>query len=159
MVSAAVSSLGKTSLYIIEQGVRIDSQYYCDGLLSQLIPEMTRLSGGNFIFQQDGARSHTSKHTIAYLDDHLPDTADLILPEDWPPHSPDLNPCDYSIWSSLARKVYKVKIRDVDHLCERLGEAWDQITQDEVDRIIKKFRTRLRACIRAGGKRFEYKLK
>ena len=79
MVSAAVSSLGKTSLYIIEQGVRIDSQYYCDGLLSQLIPEMTRLSGGNFIFQQDGARSHTSKHTIAYLDNNVHYTADLIL--------------------------------------------------------------------------------
>ena len=105
MVSAAVSCLGKTSLYVIEQGVRIDSQYYCDSLLSQLIPEMTRLSRGNFIFQQDGARSHTSKHTIAYLVDHLPDTADLMLPEDWPPHSPDLNPLDYSVWASLARKV------------------------------------------------------
>ena len=54
MVSAGISNLGKTSLYLIEQGVRVDSQYYCDGLLSQLIPEMSRLSGGNFIFQQDG---------------------------------------------------------------------------------------------------------
>ena len=48
MLSAAVSNLGKTSLYIIEQGVRIDSEYYCEGLLSQLIPEMTNLSGGVF---------------------------------------------------------------------------------------------------------------
>ena len=159
MVSAGISNLGKTSLYLIEQGVRVDSQYYCDGLLSQLIPEMSRLSGGNFIFQQDGARSHTSKHTMAYLDNNLPDEADVLLPEDWPPHSPDLNPLDYCIWSSLARKVFKVKIRDVDHLCDRLGEAWEQIGQEEIDRVIKSFRKRLKACVKANGKRFEYTLK
>ena len=136
MLSAAVSNLGKTSLYIIEQGIRMDSKYYCDSLLSQMIPEMERLSGGNFIFQQDGARSHTSKHTIAYLDTHLPADADVLLPNDWPPHSPDLNPMDYSIWSSLARKVYRVKIRNLEHLCQRLGEAWDEISQDEIDRSL-----------------------
>ena len=159
MISAAVSMLGKTSLYLIEQGVRVNSEYYCDGVLSQLIPDMIALSGGNFIFQQDGARSHTSRHTIRYIDEHLPDSADLLLPEDWPPHSPDLNPLDYSIWSSLANKVFKVKIRDVDHLCERLAEAWDEITQEEIDRVIGSFRTRVRACIRENGHRFEYKLK
>ena len=120
---------------------------------------MSRLSGGNFIFQQDGARSHTSKHTMAYLDNNLPDEADVLLPEDWPPHSPDLNPLDYCIWSSLARKVFKVKIRDVDHLCDRLGEAWEQIGQDEINRVIKSFRKRLKACVKANGKRFEYTLK
>ena len=149
-------------LYIIEQGIRIDSKYYCDGLLSQLIPEMTDLSGGDFIFQQDGARSHTSKHTIAYIDNNFPHNADLFLQTSsvhWPPHSPDLNPMDYSVWSSLARKVYKVKIRDVDHLCERLGTAWAEISQEEIDWIVGSFRKRLRACLRAIGRRFEYKLK
>ena len=120
---------------------------------------MTALSGGDFIFQQDGARSHTSKFTLRYLDDNLPDDSEVLLPEDWPPHSPDLNPLDYSIWSSLGRKVYKVKIRDMDHLCERLGQAWDEITQDEIDRVINSFPKRLKACIDANGTRFEYKLK
>ena len=120
---------------------------------------MTALSGGEFIFQQDGARSHTSKYTLRYFYDNLPDKAELLLPEDWPPHSPDLNPLDYSVWSSLAKKVYKVKIRDIDHLCESLGEAWEEITQNEIDRIINSFRKRLQACINANGRRFEYKLK
>ena len=63
MVSAGISNLGKTSLYLIERGVKVDSEYYCQSLLSQMIPEMTALSGnGNFIFQQDGARPHTSKY-------------------------------------------------------------------------------------------------
>ena len=120
---------------------------------------MTALSGnGNFIFQQDGARSHASKYTLSYMEKNLPPNAELLSPDHWPPHSPDLNPMDYSIWSSLAAKVFLVKICSVEYLCERLGEAWEQISRDEVDRVIHSFRRRLKACIKAEGKRFEYKL-
>ena len=116
MVSAGISNLGKTSLYLIERGVKVDSEYYCLGLLSQMIPEMTALSGnGNFIFQQDGARSHTSKYALSYMEKNLPPKAELLSPDHWPPHSPDLNPMDYSIWSSLAAKVFQVKIRSVEY--------------------------------------------
>ena len=86
--------------------------------------------------------------------------AELLKPDYWPSHSPDLNPMDYSIWSSLATKVFfKVKIRDVEHLCERLALAWEQISQEEVDRFFQSFRKRARACVDEEGKRFEYKLK
>ena len=105
MVSAAIPQLGKTSHYLTEQDVRVDSTYYCDGLLSQLIPEMTALSGGDFISQQDGARSHTPKHTIAYIEDNFPRNADILLPEDWPPHSSDLIPLDYAIWYSQKKSI------------------------------------------------------
>ena len=57
-----------------------------------------------------------------------------------------------------AAKVFQVKIRSVEHLCERLGEVWEQISRDEVDRVIHSFRRRLKACIKAEGKRFEYDL-
>ena len=113
MVPATVAMLGKTLLYIIEPGRKINSGYYCDGLLSQMIPEMVELSNGFFTFQQDGARSHTSRHTLSYLNENLPNTAELLIPENWPPNSPDLNPMDYSIWSVLAAKVFTRKIRDI----------------------------------------------
>ena len=158
MVSAAVSTLGKTSLYIIDPGTKVNSVYYCDGILSELIPEMIDLSGGDFLFQQDGARSHTSAHTLRYLNDNIPATAALLPPEKWPPNSPDLNPMDYAIWSILETEVYKVKIRDLDHLEDRLGEAWAALPQEHVTSAVMSFRKRVRACIAAEGKRFEYKL-
>ena len=158
MVSAAVSTLGKTSLYIIDPGTKVNSVYYCDGILSELIPEMIDLSGGDFLFQQDGARSHTSAHTLRYLNDNIPATAALLPPEKWPPNSPDLNPMDYAIWSILETEVYKVKIRDLDHLEDRLGEAWAALPQEHVTSVVMSFRKRVRACIAAEGKRFEYKL-
>ena len=43
MVSAGISNLGKTSLYLIERGVKVDSEYYCQSLQSQMIPKMTAL--------------------------------------------------------------------------------------------------------------------
>jgi hypothetical protein len=158
MVFAAVSMKGKTSLYLIEQGIRIDSEYYCEGVLDQAIPEMNALTGSDYIFQQDGARAHTSNHTKDYLAEKLPSTASFLHPDDWPPHSPDLNPMDYGVWSLLQQRLFQVKIRDVSHLCDRLGEIWAEITQDEIDNIIKSFRKRVKACIAAEGHRFEYKM-
>ena len=40
MVSAGVSKLGKTSIYFFIPGAKINSVYYCNEGLSQLLPEM-----------------------------------------------------------------------------------------------------------------------
>ena len=118
MVSCAVSMLGETSLYIIQQGCSIDLKYSGSSLLSEMIPEMNELANSDYIFQQDGARAHTLKHTLVYFEENLPQTADLLMPNEWPAHSPDLNPLDYGIWSILEKRVFAVKIRDVEHLCD-----------------------------------------
>jgi len=43
-------------------------------------------------------------------------TSEFISPLLWPPHSPNLNPVDYSMWSILQEKVYKIRITDLDDL-------------------------------------------
>jgi len=61
MVSVAVSNLGKTSLVFVQPGAKLDSSYYCDVVLNQgLIPDIQKLSGNKFTFQQDGAPAHRS---------------------------------------------------------------------------------------------------
>ena len=57
---------------------------------------------GNYVFQQDGARSHTAKSTTDFLDK---EDINYWPPSMWPPASPDLNPLDCAIWSRLVRKV------------------------------------------------------
>jgi len=54
------------------------------------------------MFQQDGARAHTSKATIAWLDTNM---KHYIPPDDWPPNSPDLSPIE-NVWSIMATAVY-----------------------------------------------------
>jgi hypothetical protein len=69
----------------------------------------------------------------------------LIVPSVWPPNSPDLNPVDYKIWGVLQQGVYCTKIRDVEHLKERLVEEWSHFDQQIIDSAIKQWRIRQRA--------------
>ena len=47
---------------------------------------------------------------------------------------------DYGIWEILADSVFKIKIRDIDHFKERLGEAWEEHFQTHVSKIVRSFR-------------------
>ena len=59
-------------------------------------------------FQQDSATSHTVNITVEWLHRHF--TGQLIsrrrIPE-WSPHSPDLNPPDFSLWGFLKDHLYQ----------------------------------------------------
>ena len=92
--SVGASKFGKTTLHIVNPGTKVNGENYRNELLEMMLPEMRVLAGGgHFTFQQDGARAHTAKDTVAYLKDNVPE---FIEPENWPPHSSDLNPVDYS---------------------------------------------------------------
>ena len=104
MVSAGVSKLGKTSIHFVFSGAKMNSDYYCNEVLSQLLSEMERLSNGNYIFQLNRARSHASKVTLAYLEEHC---CKFLRQEFWPPNSLDLNPYDYAIWGTLEANIWK----------------------------------------------------
>ena len=54
--------------------------------------------------------------------------------------------------------VYKIRIRDVDHLKERLVEEWAKFDQKIIDASISQWRKRLRACVAADGGHFEHSL-
>src|SRR6218665_3101396 len=95
MLSVAVSKLGKSAPFFVAPKAKVDSAYYCDEVLARgLLPDIRQLSGANdYIFQQDGAPSHRSRHTVSYLKANVPE---FIEPENCPPNSPDLNLDDYS---------------------------------------------------------------
>jgi len=115
VVSVAVSNLRQTSLVLVQPGAKVNSSYYCDVVLNQcLLPDIQKLSGNNFTFQQYGAPAHRSRQTVAILRLCV---SESMEPENWPPNSPDLNPVDYSIWGALQRLVYRRRrIRDVEYL-------------------------------------------
>jgi len=120
MVSVAVSTLGRTDLFFVDPGTKVNGQYYRDILLrQQLLPAIRGLSGDFFTFQQDDAPAHRARETVHLLTHETPD---FITPALWPANSPDLNPVDYQIWGKLQEHVYRSQIRDVDQLKSRLIE-------------------------------------
>ena len=53
------------------------------------------------------------------------------------------------------RRVYCSRIRDVNHLKERLIEEWCNLHHNIICAVVNQWRTRLRACVRADGGHFE----
>ena len=73
----------------------------------------------------------------------------------WPPNSLDFNPVDYKVWFVMQEKVYKKRTKDIDELRARILTAWDEMDQCFIGAAIRQWCTRLRACIKAKGGRFE----
>ena len=86
------------------------------------------------------------------------ETPAFIPPTLWPPNSLDLNPVDYKVCSVLQQRVFKLKVNDVDELRQRIQTVLDELDQRIIDKAIKQWSTRLRACVEAKGGQFEHKL-
>ena len=78
------------------------------------------------MFQQDGARAHTSKAAIAWLDANI---KHYFPPEDWPPNSPDLSQIqNVGDWGIMATAVYADQEPQLlQALKHRLQKAWTSI--------------------------------
>ena len=109
MVSVAMSVLETTELTFIESGVKINGAYYRDVLLGQHLLPAIHSVAGDF------------GDTVEFLSRNTPD---FISPLPWPPNSSDLNLVDYEVWGVLQQQVYHSRIRDVDHLKQRLIDEW-----------------------------------
>ena len=101
-----VSAGGKTRIHFIDTSKKkLNSECYIKLLDDNLLPDCRTLYPDNdFIFQQDGSPSHTSRITQEHLDANTPE---FNGKDDWPPQSPDLNLMDYHVWDSLSEKVYE----------------------------------------------------
>jgi len=71
----------------VQPGAKVDSSYYCDVVLNQgLLPDIQKLPGNNFTFQQDGAPAHRSRQTVTFMHLHV---REFVEPENWSPNSLD----------------------------------------------------------------------
>ena len=124
---------------------------YQDLLENAILPDCSELNReGNFIFQQDGATSHTANKTQRFL---MTENINFIKKNEWPPMSPDLNPMDYAIWPALRELVYCDRIAPFteEELIEKIRESWNKITIELIRNSVSSWKKRLRAVIQAGG--------
>ena len=149
MVPIGLWKLCKIKVTFIEKGAKINQEYYCSHVLASLTLEMDNLAGNDYVFMQDGARSHTAKSTAESFNNHLPE---FIKRDSWSPNSPDLTPVGYYVWSLLESMVYAIKITDV---AQYIIDCWKEISQEEINKATDAFQRILRKVIKANGDHIE----
>jgi len=111
------------------------------------------------VSQEDGAPAHTARLTQTWIAANCPQFISTCKDE-WPPNSPDLNPLDYHVWGAMLDLYQKYQPRPttISELKVTLQSIWNALPQDPIDRSILSFTKRLRACIKANGGHFEYRV-
>lgn len=133
---------------------RQDSAAYQEILSSNL--DFLRHRGGAqraaqpIVFQQDGAPSHTSRSTQAFLAAHRVQ----VLP-DWPANSPDLNLVE-NCWAWIARQLVGQSFGSEDALEKAIRDAWESRPATLIPNLYNSMVRRLTAVLAARGDATRY---
>ena len=103
----------------------------------------------NLIFEQDGARSHTSKANTALLNKKF---------NKWiqnPPNSPDIVYPIEDLWGILKNRVKRRNPKNLDELTLYMFEEWYSIPQTLINNLFKNFIKRIEKIYELGGARLE----
>ena len=64
-------------------------------------------------------------------------------PIPWPPRSPGLSPLEFFLWGYIKNIVYAEKIRNTQHLQERITSAIETVTRDMIQKTWQETEFRL----------------
>jgi hypothetical protein len=120
----------------------MNGEQYVRRCLSRVVDDLVRRRR---VFQQDGAKCHTKKTTLAYLQ-----RKQLSYIESWPSSSPDLN-CIEALWNTLHSRTAALHPETEDELWQAAQQAWASITQAEIDKLCRGFAAKLKSCVKKDG--------
>ena len=135
----------------------VTSESYCEMIENFVLPQLKlKRVFSKTIFQQDGARPHTSMRTMTLLKNAF-HTRIISRGSDfqWPGYSPDLSPVDFGFWGFLKSKIYGRNFRSFEELKMELQKAIEEIPTDFYERTIESIPERCLRCIENEGDVFE----
>ena len=141
---AAISSRGKTSLYLYEHNM--NTQNYLK-VLEEAIEEMKELrdiSRDVLFLQIDNARYHWS---IEALEFYYENNIKII---DWPPYSTDLNPIE-NIWAIMKRKIAGKTFTTINSLKNELYTIWRELDDEMIMKTWMSIYNRMNDWIEGKG--------
>ncbi|PNF27784.1 hypothetical protein B7P43_G09194 [Cryptotermes secundus] len=156
-VWCAVSSHGVIGPYFFENEDRITvtvtSDRYVEMLQTSVAPALKNFPQLHETwFQQDGATSHTARQSIAAVRELFGNRVISRFGDiPWPPRSPDLSDCDFSLWGYLKSRVYTTRPRTLDELKQRIEEEIRGIPAEMLQPSVGNLNNRLGECIRRQG--------
>ena len=119
------------------------------------------------IFQQDGAKAHSSKASREEIkklfgDNYIPTwTSGPKIDEEfiprWPPNSPDLSAIEL-IWSIIKEMLKLFPPKNIDELKSAIKIIWESIPKEVCKNIIEHISERWELCIKHNGRRLDKEL-
>ena len=122
--------------------------------LPKLRRHQQRHPSTTFLFVQDGARIHTSPPVLALLRSW---GLEVFSKEEWPPHSPDLNPIE-NMWG-ISKKGIDPEVRgdqsasleNKAYLCSCIEDFFSSYPVENVDKLVLSWTRRLKRVIELKG--------
>ena len=133
---------GPTQIVVLPEKTSFNEDFYIKKVLPIVKREGIKLIGEDFIYQQDGAKCHTSKLSVKTIEKM---GIDLIRPEIWPPNSPDLSPLDYFFWNEVEVNLKSKQYETKAEMIKQIRKAIKEIPLEKIKISIDNFTTRCRA--------------
>ncbi len=150
MIWCGLTVEGPTRGYAVEKGQNINPVYYQQYILPFAKREGFRLfNSTDWVFQQDGARCHTSKESRCARNlDHF------LSKEHWPAQSPDLNPLNYFFWNAVVTNMTPQKYDNLEAFTAEIMRSIDTLPIEGIQNAIKMFPSRVRKVEDSKGDHF-----
>jgi Helix-turn-helix domain (DUF4817) len=130
-----------------EAAVTVNGDRYRNMLSDWFYPALDGMENNDHWFQQDGATCHTSRETIALLNEKFPQKViSLRGNQEWPARSCDLTPCDFFLWGFIKSKVYVNKPQTIPQLKAEIRRVINGISPDVCERVLANFNERITQC-------------
>ena len=167
MVWGGMSSMGLTPLIFFEQNEKLTAQKYIRKVLIPIVKNInereeetgnlttTKLFKNNndWIYQQDGASSHTAKNIQTWLSNNV---QTFVPKSEWPGNSPDLNPIE-NLWSIMESKLYeRGNYQTIDDLIENIKDVWQNIPVATLQKLSRSMQKRLKQVKDTPDKKANY---
>jgi hypothetical protein len=144
MFWGGIGRLGLTPLVRIDG--RLNSETYTNILAANLLPNAAAIGGHEWVFQQDSASIHTSKHSSAWF---VANNVPVLV---WPSYSPDMNIIE-NLWGHMADLVYpNNKQYSTDEALEvACRQAWATISIEYIASLFASMPERVQAVVASEG--------
>ena len=149
MVWGAMHHGGKSDIVVVE-GTLAQMQYI-DILRNTCLPFARATFRENFVLVQDNAPAHSGRRTRDFL------AQEQVEVMDWPPRSPDMNPIEH-LWNQMGNKVRQLESppHNLVELRAAVLQAWHQLDDERVARLVDSMPRRVRALRNARGGNTRY---